>query len=108
MDYFDYVFHFLGLDSINSLTVNGTVTSLLIFIQNILNCIPKMNKAFTGLEPRWNQDGAAMFGSRPGRFAKTVLLFTFLLTFDFSFYTHNVCTDHLRQMYTLGHWKPLH
>ncbi len=54
------------------------------------------------------QDGAAMFGRRPGRSAKTVLLFTFLLTFDFSFYTHNVCTDHLRQKYTLGHWKPLH
>ncbi len=54
------------------------------------------------------QDGAAMFGRRPGRSAKTVFLFTFLLTFDFSFYTHNVCTDHLRQRYTLGHWKPLH
>ncbi len=48
------------------------------------------------------QDGAAMFGRRPGRSAKTVLLLTFLLTFDFSFYTHNVCTDHLRQRYTLG------
>ncbi len=54
------------------------------------------------------QDGAAMFGSRPGRSAKTMLLFTFLLTFDFYFYTHNVGTDHLRQKYTLGHWKPLH
>ncbi len=32
------------------------------------------------------QDGAAMFGRRPGSSAKTVLLFTFLLTFDFSFY----------------------
>ncbi len=29
-----------------------------------------------------------MHGCRPGRSAKTVLLFTFLLTFDFSFYTH--------------------
>ncbi len=54
------------------------------------------------------QDGAAMFGRRPGRSAKTMLLFTFLLTFDFYFYTHNVGTDHLRQKYTLGHWKPLH
>uniref|UniRef100_A0A673N614 Histone acetyltransferase n=1 Tax=Sinocyclocheilus rhinocerous TaxID=307959 RepID=A0A673N614_9TELE len=27
-----------------------TVTSLPVFIQNILNCVPKMNKAFTGLE----------------------------------------------------------
>ncbi len=54
------------------------------------------------------QDGAAMFGRCPGRSAKTMLLFTFLLAFDFSFYTHNVGTDHLRQRYTLGHWKPLH
>ncbi len=46
-----------------------------------------------------------MFGRRPGRSAKTMLLFTFLLTFDFYFYTHNVGTDHLRQKYTLGHWK---
>ncbi len=60
------------------------------------------------MKPSLFQDGAAMFGRRPGRSAKTVLLFTFLLTFDFSFYTHNVCTDHLRQKYTLGHWKPLH
>ncbi len=34
------------------LAVNGTVTNLLIFIQNILNCVSKMNKAFTGLERR--------------------------------------------------------
>ncbi len=51
MDYFDNVFHtFMGLESVNSLAVNGTVTSLPVFIQNILNCVPKMNKAFTGLE----------------------------------------------------------
>ncbi len=54
------------------------------------------------------QDGAAMFGCRPGRSAKTMLLFTFLLTFDFYFYTHNIGTDHLWQKCTLGHWKPLH
>ncbi len=41
------------------------------------------------------KDGAAMFGCRPGRSAKTMLLFTFLLTFDFYFYTHNIGTDHL-------------
>ncbi len=41
------------------------------------------------------QDGAAMFGCHPGRSAKTMLLFTFLLTFDFYFYTHNIGTDHL-------------
>ncbi len=51
MDYFDDVSHAsLGLDSVNCLAVNGTVTSLPVFIQNILNCVPKMNKAFTGLE----------------------------------------------------------
>ncbi len=34
IDYFDYVFHtFLGLDSVNCLAVNGTVTSLPVFIQ---------------------------------------------------------------------------
>ncbi len=51
MDYFDDVFHtFLGLDSVIYLAVNGTVTSLPVFIQNILNCVPKTNEAFTGLE----------------------------------------------------------
>ncbi len=38
MDYSDNVFHsFLGLDSENCLAVNGTVTILPVFIQNILN-----------------------------------------------------------------------
>jgi len=51
MNYFDDVFNtFLGLDSVNCLAVNGTVSSLPVFIQNILNCVPKMNDAFTGLE----------------------------------------------------------
>ncbi len=51
MDYFDDVFlTFLSLDSVNCLAVNGTVTSLPVFIQNILNCVLKMNKAFMGLE----------------------------------------------------------
>ncbi len=51
MDYFDDVFHtFLGLDSVNCLAVSGTVTSLPVLIQNILNCVPKMNEAFMGLE----------------------------------------------------------
>ncbi len=50
MDYFDDVFHtFLGLDSVNSLAVNGTVTNLPAFIQNILNCVQKTNEAFMGL-----------------------------------------------------------
>ncbi len=51
MDYFDDVFHtFLGLDSAIFLAVNGTVTSPPVFIQNNLNCVPKMNEAFIGLE----------------------------------------------------------
>ncbi len=51
MDYFDNVFHtFLGFDSGYCVAVNGTVTSLMVFNQNILNCVPKTNKAFTALE----------------------------------------------------------
>ncbi len=51
MDYFDDVFYtFLGRDSVIYLAVNGTVTSLLVFTQNILNCVPKTNYAFTCLE----------------------------------------------------------
>ncbi len=51
MDYSDYAFHtFMDLDSAIYYAVNGTVTSLPVFIQNILNCVPKTNKAFTGLE----------------------------------------------------------
>ncbi len=41
---------FLDLNSVIYLAVNGTVTSLAVFIQNILNCVPKTNKAFMGLE----------------------------------------------------------
>ncbi len=44
-------FHtFLGLESVIYLAVNGTDTNLPVFIQNILNCVPRTNKAFTGLE----------------------------------------------------------
>ncbi len=51
MDYLGDVFHtFLGLDSVIYVAVNGTVTSLLAFIQNILNCVPKTNKVITGSE----------------------------------------------------------
>ncbi len=40
MDCFDDAFHtFLGLDSVIYLTANGTVPSLPVFIQNILNCV---------------------------------------------------------------------
>ncbi len=51
MEYPGDAFHtFLDLDSVIYLPVNGTVTNLLIFIQNILNCVSKTNKAFMGLE----------------------------------------------------------
>ncbi len=47
MDYFDDVFYtFLGLDSVIYLAVNGTVTSFPVFIQNILNCVPKTKYAY--------------------------------------------------------------
>ncbi len=51
MDYFGDTFHtFLDLDSVIYLAVYGTVKRLLVFIQNILNCVPKTTQAFTGLE----------------------------------------------------------
>ncbi len=51
MDHSDDAFHtFLGIDSVIYFAVNGTVTSLLVFIQKILNRVPKMDKAFRGLE----------------------------------------------------------
>ncbi len=63
MDYFDDVFHtILGLDSVIYLAVNGTVISIQIFIQNILNCVPKTNKAFTGLEQQVINDNIFILG----------------------------------------------
>ena len=51
MDYSDDAFHtFLDLDTVIYLAVYGTVTDLPVFIQNILNCVPKTNEAFTCLE----------------------------------------------------------
>ena len=51
MDYYDDAFHtFLDLDTVIYLAVYGTVSSLPVFIQNILNCVLKANKAFTGSE----------------------------------------------------------
>ncbi len=51
MDYFDDVFYtFLDLNSGIYLAVDGTVTSLPVFIWNILNCVPKTNQAFMELE----------------------------------------------------------
>ncbi len=50
MDYFDDVFHtFLRLDSVIGSQWDSH-KPLSVFIQNILNCVPKMNKAFRGLE----------------------------------------------------------
>ncbi len=40
----------LGLDSVIYLAVNGKVTNIPVFIQNILNCFPNTEGAFTGLE----------------------------------------------------------
>ncbi len=42
--------HFAYVDSVIYLAVNRTVTSLPVFIKNILMCVPKTIKAFTGLE----------------------------------------------------------
>ncbi len=54
MKYSGDSFHtFLDLDSVICLAVSGTVTSLPFFIQNILNCVPKTNKAFMGSE--WHE-----------------------------------------------------
>ncbi len=51
MEYAGDAFHtFLDLDSAIYLAVNGTVTSLPLFIQTILNCVLKMNEAFKGSE----------------------------------------------------------
>ncbi len=58
MDYSGDSFHtFLDLDSVFCLAVNGTVTSLPFFIQNILNCVQKTNEALVGSERhegKWN------------------------------------------------------
>ena len=40
---------FTDLDTAIYLAVYGTVSSLQVFIQN-LNCVPKRNRAFTGLD----------------------------------------------------------
>ncbi len=56
MDYFDDVFHTcLGLDSVNCLAVNRTVTSLPVFIQNILHCVQKTIEALQV----WNDMGVS-------------------------------------------------
>ncbi len=53
MEYSGDAFHtFLDLDSAIYLAVNGTVTRLPVFIQNILNCVLKTNKAFMGVSEK--------------------------------------------------------
>ncbi len=49
----DAFYTFLDLDRVIYLAVNGTVTSLPVFIQNILNCVTKTNKAFYGFGTTW-------------------------------------------------------
>jgi len=41
---------FKVLDTVIYLAVYGTVIGLPVFIQNMLNCVPKTKGAFTGLE----------------------------------------------------------
>ncbi len=51
MDYFkDVLATFLDFDRGSILAVYGRVRELSEFIKNILICVPKMNKGFTGLE----------------------------------------------------------
>ncbi len=51
MDYFtDLLATFLDVDHVYYIAVYGRVRELSESIKNILNCVPKTNKAFTGLE----------------------------------------------------------
>ncbi len=57
--------YFMDLDSAIYLAVNGTATSLPVFIQNILNCVLKTNEAFTGSERhggKWKNDKIFILG----------------------------------------------
>ncbi len=65
MEYPGDAFHtFLGLDSVIYLAVNGTVTSLPVFIQNILISAPKTNKSFMGSEQqmKWKMTTFSFWG----------------------------------------------
>ncbi len=51
MDYFtDLLAMFLDVDRVNSIAVYGRVRQLSECIQNILICVPKMNRGLTGLK----------------------------------------------------------
>ncbi len=85
MEYPDDAFHtFMDLDNAIYNAVNGTVTSL---IQNILNCVLKTNKDFTGLERHGGKvinDKIFILGwSNPLSLWET-LYYTLLLKFGFS------------------------
>ncbi len=74
MDYFNDAFHtFLGLDSVIYLAVNGRVTSLPVFIQNMLNCVLKTNVSgyvCNHGSPNGERDTASprgRYGERPQR-----------------------------------------
>ncbi len=55
MECFDNIFGtFLDFESFMTLAVYGRVRELSDFIQNILICVPKINKICTGLE--WHED----------------------------------------------------
>ncbi len=67
MEYPGDAFHtFMDLDSAIYLAVNGTVTSLPVFIQNILNCVLKTNEAFTGSERHVGKWKITKFSFRGG------------------------------------------
>ncbi len=54
MDYPDDAFHtFLGLDSVNYLAVNGTVTNLPVFIQKYLKLCSEDEQSFYGFGMTW-------------------------------------------------------
>ncbi len=69
MDYSDDVFHtFLGLDSVNCLAVNGTVTSLPVFIQNIFKLCSGDEQSFYGFErhgDKWLKTKFSLWGVVP-------------------------------------------
>ncbi len=57
MDYFDDAFHtFLGLDSVIYLAVNGTVTNLPVFIQNIYKLCSEDKQSFYGFGMIWGSN----------------------------------------------------
>ncbi len=57
MDYFtDLLATFLDVECVDYIAVYGKVRELSECIKNILNCVPKMNEAFTKV---WNDMGVS-------------------------------------------------